>query len=282
MNRTILALLAGSAAALGSSIVTAQGHDSHGEHGQHADHSQHAQHANHAAHSAATHAIHMAVAASDRPEDARAMDEGRKPAEVLDFLGLKPGMVAADLLTGEGYWAEIMGRVVGADGAVFAYQPEQFFTDDDSKAKWAALEGRVPAVSEARYAFDGFAPPAESLDFAIINLSYHDIYWESERFKIPFTDPQAYVAALYAGMKPGGIVGVIDHTGLPGDTRAIVDATHRIDPAVVIEDFERAGFVLAGESDLLANPDDDKSGSVFAPEIRGKTDRFILRFVKPE
>ena len=273
MNRTILALTAAAAAALGGSIVTAQGHDGHGEH---------ANHAQHAEHSPATHAIHMAVAAADRPEEARAMDEGRKPAEVLDFLGLKPGMVAADLLTGEGYWAEIMGRAVGPDGKVIGYQPEQFYTDEDSKAKWAALEARTPTVSEARYPFDAFAPPAESLDFAIINLSYHDLYWQSERFKIPFTDPAQYVAALYAGMKPGGIVGVIDHTGLPGDTRATVDATHRIDPAVVLEDFERAGFVLSGESDLLTNPDDDKSMNVFNPAIRGKTDRFIMRFVKPE
>lgn len=279
MNRIILALVAGTAAAFGGSIVIAQEHASHGDH---ADHAAHMAQGDHAQHTAATHAIHMAVADTTRPEEARAMDEGRKPAEVLDFLGLKPGMTAADLLTGEGYWAEIMGHVVGADGKVIAYQPAQFYNDEDSKAKWAALEARAPAVTEARYPFDAFAPPADSLDFAIINLSYHDLYWVSERYQIPHTDPAAYVAALYAGMKPGGIVGVIDHTGGEGDTRELVDATHRINPDVVKADFEAAGFVLAGTSDMLANPDDDVSTSVFAPAIRGKTDRFIMRFVKPE
>lgn len=282
MNRYLLALTAGTAAAFGGSIVIAQDHGNHGEHGDHAAHGQHATHGDHSQHTAATHAIHMAVADTTRPEESRAMDEGRKPAEVLDFLGLKPGMTAADLLTGEGYWAEIMGHVVGKDGKVIAYQAEQFFTDEESMAKWAALEARSPTVTEARYPFDEFAPPAESLDFAIINLSYHDLYWVSERFKIPFTDPAAYVAALYAGMKPGGIVGVIDHTGGEGDTRKVVDATHRINPDVVKADFEAAGFVLASTSDLLANPDDDVSTSVFAPDIRGKTDRFVMRFVKPE
>ncbi len=282
MNRYLLALAAGTAAAFGGSIVIAQEHAGHGDHGSHSAHGDHAQHAEHASHTAATHAIHMAVASQGRPEEARALDEGRKPAEVLDFLGLKPGMTAADLLTGEGYWAEIMGHVVGEDGAVIAYQPEQFYTDEDSMAQWAALEARAPKVSEARYPFDKFAPPAASLDFAIINLSYHDLYWVSERFKIPFTDPSAYVSALYAGMKPGGIVGVIDHTGGEGDTRKIVEATHRINPAVVQADFEAAGFVLAGTSDMFANPDDDVSMSVFDPAIRGKTDRFVMRFVKPD
>lgn len=281
MRHLLLALAAGSAAALGGSLVTAQGHGDHGAHGGHGEHAAHAQHGDHAQHDAATHAIHMAVAKSDRPEDARAMDENRKPAEVLDFLGLEPGMTAADLLTGTGYWAEIMGHVVGGEGAVIAYQPEQFYTDEESKANWSALEGRSPMVSEARYPFDAFAPPAASLDFALINLSYHDLYWESERFQIPRTDPSAYVAALYAGMKPGGIVGVIDHRGGEGDTREMVDATHRIDPAVVRADFEAAGFVLDATSDMLANPDDDVTKSVFAPGIRGKTDRFVMRFVKP-
>jgi len=225
--------------------------------------------------------IAAAVAAPKRPEDARAQDESRKPAEVLEFLGLKPGMTAADLLTGEGYWAEIMGHIVGPQGHVVAYQPVQFYTDEKSKAAWSELEQRTPSVHESRYPFDAFAPPAKSLDFAIINLSYHDIYWTSDRFKIPMTDPAAYVRALYAGIRPGGIVGVIDHVGEGSDTRALVDKLHRIDPAVVRADFEHAGFELVGTSDILANPDDDHTKLVFDPTIRGKTDRFLFKFRKP-
>lgn len=270
MKRSILILAACSAAASGASIVMAEGH------GEHSDH------AHHAHHDAATHAIHMAVAAPDRPEAARALDESRKPAELLSFLGLKPGMVAADLMTAQGYWAEIMGHVVGDEGAVIAYQPDAWFTDEESVAAWAALEERAGQVTLSRYPFDAFAPANETLDFAIVNLGYHDLYWVSERFSIPRTDPRAYVAALFAGMKPGGIVGVIDHTGGEGDTREIVDATHRINPAVVRADFEAAGFILDESSDMYANPDDDLGVSVFAPDIRGKTDRFVMRFVKPE
>ena len=211
----------------------------------------------------------------------RTLDESRKPAEVLAFLGLEEGMDAGDLFPGAGYWAEIMGRIVGSEGTVVSYQPAAWGTDDESKTAWAALEARVPNVSESRYDFDAFDPPAESMDFALINLSYHDLYWVSERFQIPLVDPNDYVAALFEGMRPGGIVGVIDHAGLPGDTRETVDKLHRIDPAVVRADFERAGFVLVESSDMLANPDDDRTLSVFNAAVRGKTDRFVMKFVKP-
>jgi predicted methyltransferase len=83
-------------------------------------------------------------------------------------------------------------------------------------------------------------------------------------------------------MKPGGVVAVIDHVANPGgDTRAVVEKFHRIDPATIKIDFQRAGFVLEAESNLLRNPADDHEKSVFDPSIRGKTDRVVYRFRKP-
>ena len=82
-------------------------------------------------------------------------------------------------------------------------------------------------------------------------------------------------------MKPGAVIGVIDHVGNPGDTRATVEKYHRIDPAVVKADFKRAGFVFVKSSNLLHNPADDHSLLVFDPKVRGKTDRFIFEFRKP-
>jgi predicted methyltransferase len=95
-------------------------------------------------------------------------------------------------------------------------------------------------------------------------------------------EPQAWLKTLYAAMKPGAVVGVVDHAAKAGsDPRASVEAMHRIDPAVVKADFKRAGFVLVGESDMLRNPADDHSIGVFDKRIRGKTDRFVLKFKKP-
>jgi predicted methyltransferase len=222
-----------------------------------------------------------AVAGPGRPAEAVALDAGRKPAEVLSFLGLHPGMAAADIMTGSGYWAEIMANAVGAKGRVTAFEPEQFYTTPDEQKVWSAMLARRPDIRFVRYPFDAFASPPRSFDFAMISLNYHDLYWESAQYKIPRTDPAAFLRTLYAAMKPGGIVGVIDHVGPAGDTRAIVEKLHRIDPATVKADFMAAGFVLEAESPLLANPADDHSKLVFDPSIRGKTDRFVYRFRKP-
>lgn len=221
-----------------------------------------------------------AVAETGRPDSATKLDADRKPAEVLAFLGLKPGMDAADIMSGSGYWAEIMAGVVGPTGHVAAYEPDQFM-EPDGAAKWRQLTARRPNVGFTPYPFEAFAAAPDSFDFAIISLNYHDLYWTSEKYHIPRTDPAAFVHTLYAAMKPGGVVGIVDHVGPAGDTRAIVDKMHRIDPATVKADFEAAGFKLAAESPILRNPADDHTKSVFDASVRGRTDRFLFRFVKP-
>jgi len=82
-------------------------------------------------------------------------------------------------------------------------------------------------------------------------------------------------------VKPGGIVGIVDFVGKAGDPRIIVNQLHRIDPARVRSDFEGAGFVFEGQSDLLHVANDDHTVLVFDPTIRGKTDKFVSRFRKP-
>lgn len=223
--------------------------------------------------------IAAAVAAKDRPGEAVALDASRKPVEVLNFMGLKPGMKAFDLLTGTGYYAEIMGRAVGPKGSVVAYSPANY-NPEAIKAAFATLTPRVPNAKLVTSPADAFVP--NGYDFAMIHLNYHDFYFESEKFNIPRTDPNVVLKTLFATMKPGGIVAVIDHVGPAGDTRAIVDKVHRIDPDTVKADFARAGFKFEAESPLLRVPADDHSKNVFDPAIRGKTDRFTFRFRKPK
>jgi predicted methyltransferase len=84
-------------------------------------------------------------------------------------------------------------------------------------------------------------------------------------------------------LKPGGAVVVQDHVAMPGgDPAVVVDKLHRIDPALVKRDFEQAGFVFDGSSDVLAHPDDDHTRLVFEESIRGRTDQFVYRFRKPD
>jgi len=229
----------------------------------------------------ANSAITAAVAAPDRPADARELDENRKPAETLAFLGLESGMDAADFFPGAGYWSEIMAHVVSEEGSVTALEADEFLDGEQGKAHWADLAKRAPGVGMKLFPFANFTAEPDSYDFLITNLNYHDLYWESEKYRMTRIEPSDVVKQIYAAMRPGGIVGVIDHVGSEGDTRKVVDATHRINPKVVIADFEKEGFELVGQSDILANPDDDHSISVFDPSIRGKTDRFLLKFRKP-
>jgi predicted methyltransferase len=227
--------------------------------------------------------IAAAVSAPGRAASDIKLDDSRKPADVLAFAGLKPGMSVGDVMAGAGYWTEIMARVVGPKGKVVAYEPTQFLpTDDKGKAVWSSLIARNPNVTQVAYPFDGFAAPVGSLDLVMMNLVYHDLYWESAQYKVPRTDPAAFLRVLYKAVKPGGTVVVIDHVAAQGDTRTTVEKLHRIDPAVVKADFKAAGFVLDSESDLLRNAGDDHSKLVFDPSVRGKTDRFVFRFRRPK
>jgi predicted methyltransferase len=219
-----------------------------------------------------------AIANKGRPADAVAMDADRKPAQILDFMGLKKGMRTIDVITGAGYYAEIMAQAVGPKGSVVAFEPANFYAR--AKDKIDAMVGREPNVKLVTDFAAAMAP--NSYEFAMIHLNYHDFYWESEKYGVPRTDPNQVLAALFAAMKPGGIVAVVDHVGPAGDTRAVVDKLHRIDPETVKADFLRAGFVLDGQSDLLRMAGDDHSKNVFDPAVKGKTDRFAFRFKKPK
>lgn len=225
--------------------------------------------------------IAAAVAATDRSPDNVKLDAGRKPAQVLQYLGLKPGMHVLDLFGANAYWAEIEAPVVGSKGHVTVWQPAQFYREK-TKASFAAFAAKHPNVDIVVSPFEAPKLPANYADFVILNDNYHDTYWQNEKFGIPKMDPNAFLKAVYASMKPGAVIGVIDHVANPNDdTRATVEKYHRIDPNVVKADFKRAGFVLVGTSDILRNPADPHNVEVHDASIAGKTDRFVFKFRKP-
>ena len=225
--------------------------------------------------------VAAAVSAPGRSEDNSKRDESRKPAELMTFLGLQQGMQVADMFGGNRYWAEIVAPAVGPSGHVTVWEPAQF-QDPDSKAAFEAFAAKTPNVSILSSPFEAPVLPANAYDFMLINLDYHDGYWESEKYKIPRMDPATWLKTVFTAMRPGAVVGVVDHVATAGsDPRESVEKFHRIDPAVVRADFERAGFVLEGSSDMYRNAADDHGLSVFDKAIQGKTDRFAFRFRKP-
>ena len=221
------------------------------------------------------------LAAPGRPDAMKALDDGRKPADVLAQSLIRPGARVMDVMAGQGYYSELLARHVGPKGTVFAVEPVNYMEDAKTAAGWADLKKRNANVQLIVGAPGEAAMPA-NLDAAFFHLTYHDLYWQSEKFKYPRTDVDAYNARLFQALKPGGVVIVIDHYGVPGmDSRVQAENTHRINAQVVRADMARAGFRFAGSVPILEVAGDDPAKLVFDPALRGKTSRFYYRFVKP-
>tara|TARA_R110002096_G_scaffold154_32_gene1061 strand:- start:870 stop:1685 length:816 start_codon:yes stop_codon:yes gene_type:complete len=217
-----------------------------------------------------------------RPDDDKARDADRKPAEVLEFVGIEPGMHVLDMFTGGGWYSEVIAHTVGEDGHVIAHSNNAYknFVGDALEERFA--DGRVPQVTILMAENNELSLDENSLDAVMLGLSFHDMYHEDVENGWPLLDGVAFLAELRKGLKPGGVVGIIDHRAAAGSPPETGDSLHRIDPALVVANMEAAGFVLEAESDILANPDDDQTKIVFAPEIRGKTDRFVMRYRNPD
>jgi predicted methyltransferase len=217
------------------------------------------------------------VADPARAADNRKQDDGRQPAAMLDFAQVKRGQVVADFMAGGGYYTEMLARAVGPKGMVLPMNPPGFH---DAK-KWdPLLKARANVAPLIRPVHEMRLAP-RSVDMIFTHLVFHDLWWESERFKFTRVDTDAMLANWFAAVRPGGSVIIIDHVGPAGDIRATVDKLHRMNPADARAAMEQAGFVLDAESDALRMPDDDLSIDVFNEKVRGKTNRFVMRFKKP-
>jgi predicted methyltransferase len=218
------------------------------------------------------------VDAVDRTEDDRRIDPGRRPAELLTFLRVEPGMRVGELAAGAGYTAELLARAVAPNGVVYAENPAILLRG--SGAQWQARLAR-PAMHTVvridRELDDPFPAEASGLDLVVINLVYHDtVYLHVDREKMN--------RAIFASLKRGGRYAVIDHSARSGSGLDDAQRLHRIDEATVREEVARAGFVLQTADSFLRNPADMRDWSASPGEAgtrRGTSDRFALMFVKP-
>jgi predicted methyltransferase len=223
-----------------------------------------------------------ALANPSRPPADLERDAGRKPDQVLAFFGVTPGMAVLDMFSGGGYYSEIVANLVGPEGRVVAHSNAAYlkFVGDEFEARYA--DQRLPNVTVLMAENNELELAPAQFDAVLMVLSFHDTYWVSPEDNWPEIDRPALNAELFAALKPGGVLGVIDHQAIPGSSGETGGTVHRIDRAIVVRDLELAGFVLESESDLLRNPDDDHRLGVFDPSSRGKTDRFVLKFRKPD
>lgn len=215
----------------------------------------------------------MAQPAKAPPPDAL-RDPSLKGPEVIAFMGVKPGDKVADIFAGS--FVAAFSKAVGPKGQVFALEPEQ------GKSALPGLQALAAApdggnITVGTISMAAMNLQADSLDEVFIRQNYHDLY---DPFMGPVAVP-AFNKQVFAALKPGGVFVVLDHSAPAGTGLRDTNTTHRIDEAQVKADMKAAGFVLDGESKILANPADDRSKKVFDPSVRGKTDQFLLKFRKP-
>ena len=218
------------------------------------------------------------ASASDRSDEDKARDVHRKPAEVLEFLGLQPGDTVVDVWAAGGWYTEVLSNAVGDDGHVYSQNPPavlQFRDGVHDRTLTARLaDDRLGNVERINVALAESSIAKNSVDLAITALNFHDVYNRNGA-----EAAESFMASVYSVLRPGGVFAVIDHVGDAGVDNS---SLHRLDPELAKAAAISAGFVVEAEGDVLSHPEDDHTKKVFDPTIRGETDRFILKLRKPD
>lgn len=208
--------------------------------------------------------------ADARPAEDKARDGSRRPLQVLEFLGVEEGMTVLDIAAGEGWFTEVLSAGVGPSGKVIMQAGQRMLPQEAQLRARAERLGNV-TVSFAEtwdLGIDG------QVDMAITAMSLHDnINLRGEEGVANF------LGGIYAALKPGGILGVIDHIG--NDAGSDNVELHRIpiDRARVL--IQQNGFIIVSESNMLRNNVDDHTLSIGHPALGRNTDQFFFKVMKP-
>ena len=226
-------------------------------------------------------AVAAAVANPQRPAEDIKKDAGRKPDQVLAFFSIKPGMTVLDLFSGGGYYTEMLNSVVGEDGKVIAHTNEAYIPFSGEIYQKRYVDGRLAQAETIIAEADDLELKENSLDAAMLVLTWHDFLYADEKGGWHAINEALLIDKLCKAMKPGGVLGLIDHAANSGgEPEQVAKDLHRIDPQVVRDAFAKSCFSLDAEAEFLRNSNDDHTLAVFDKSIRGKTDRFVFRFVK--
>src|SRR4051812_46722671 len=213
------------------------------------------------------------VATPDRSEADRQTDERRKPAQLLAFTGVRPGMKVLDMDAAAGYTTELLARVVGPGGAVYAQDAPGLPARAKERFEARLRNPALKNVVRVERPFDDPVPPeVRDLDVITFFFGYHDTTF------MP-VDRARMNRALFAALKPGGVLVIADHSAKAGDGTGVGKSLHRIEESALLREVEAAGFRLADRGDFLRHPDDPRDTIVFRPAV--PVDEFLLKFEKP-
>jgi predicted methyltransferase len=214
-----------------------------------------------------------------RAEADKKDDAARRPAEVLAFAGIRPGATILEMEVGRGWYTEILSAAVGPTGKIITQNPAEFAYSSPALATRRAA-GRLPNVVETTTHFDKLEAADGSVDKVLWILGPHELYYVPKD-STGLGDPAKAYAEIMRVLKPGGEFIAMDHAANAGAPSSTGGTIHRIDPAIVLASANAAGLVFVDQSDVLANPQDDRSKMVFDATVRRHTDQFLFRFRKP-
>ncbi len=203
------------------------------------------------------------------------LDPFRKPADMLAFGEVKPGMKIGELIPGGGYMTRLFSKAVGKEGKVYLFngpaaggRPLGFQPVLDDATNY-------PNVSFVQTDFAKLASP-EPLDLVWTSQNYHDMHNPGRNLDI-----NAANKSIFNALKPGGIYVVLDHVAAADTPGGVHAQFHRIVQDLVKQEVLAAGFEFVGESAVLRNPNDPHDKTVFDDSIRHRTDQFMMKFRRP-
>jgi predicted methyltransferase len=219
---------------------------------------------------AAAH-VRRAIESPDRTAEARARDYHRKPAEILIASGIEEGDRIVEIAGFGQYFTTMLAAAVGPSGRVDVYDLP--YTEQFAGPASREFDAKHDNVAYHQQSYNDVELP-QGVDAVWNVLYYHDLQPNG-------IDTAAFNRKILAALKPGGIFLVIDHKAEDGSGWRDAGTIHRMGVDTIKQEVLAAGFTLALESDLLANPSDDRTKMVFTPGTRGTTDQAFFIFRKP-
>lgn len=226
-------------------------------------------------------ALSNAIANPQRPAQDVARDSGRKPDKVLSFFEVQPGMTVFEMFAGGGYYTEILDSLVGENGKVIAHNNQAYMSFVGEAHQQRHADGRLANTETVITEVNDLEFEDHSLDAALMVLTWHDFLFADVDTGWHAIDTSLLLDKLCNAMKPGAVLGLVDHVAKTGGNPAeIAKDLHRVDPQQVRDSFAGSCFALDAEAEFLRNKNDDHTLSVFDESIRGKTDRFVYKFTR--
>lgn len=210
------------------------------------------------------------------------MYDQSKRSELIRFAKVEAGSTVIDVYPGDGDWTRLFSEAVGPDGRVFGFVPSEILDVKDDQVDLIQSLAKEPGhqnVEGVSADIVAMLEATQTADVLWMHLFYHDLH--TSLIQAKGATAADFNRAVFKRLKPGGFYVIVDHAANAGTGTSDTQELHRIDPASVRKEVEAAGFVLDAETTVLTDKADPHSDKVFDPSIKGKTDRFAYRFVRP-